>query len=132
MRFGLFTSLLAFFLTLGLAGAAFAGPGLGDSDGDGWDDVFDNCLSKSNVSQLDVDGDGCGNFCDGDYNQGSDVNGVDFITFRGGFISGASGVTDHDGNGVTNGLDFIVFRGQFIQGAPGPSSNAFRDQSACP
>jgi hypothetical protein len=132
MRFGLLTSLLAFFLALGLAGTAFAGPGLGDTDSDGWDDVFDNCQTVPNASQLDVDGDGCGNICDGDFNNDGVVDGPDFLDFRGGFLTGASGVTDHDGNGVTEGADFILFRGQFLVGVPGPSLNAFRDQTACP
>jgi hypothetical protein len=35
-----------------------------DSDGDGIDDVSDNCPSVSNVTQLDGDGDGVGNVCD--------------------------------------------------------------------
>ena len=132
MRFGLLTSLLAFFLALGLAGTAFAGPGIGDSDGDGWDDVFDNCKDAANASQLDVDGDGCGNLCDGDFSQDGAVDGTDFLTFRGGFLTGASGVTDHDGNLATDGGDFLTFRGQFLVGVPGPSLNAFRDLTACP
>ena len=132
MRFGLLASLLAFFLALGVAGTAFAGPGLGDSDGDGWDDVFDNCTNDANASQLDVDADGCGNLCDADYNQDAAVDGSDFFDFRGGFLGTASGITDHTGDGTTDGADFFVFRGQFLAGVPGPSLNSFRDLTACP
>ena len=132
MRISLLVSLLVSLLSIGVATTAFAGPGLGDTDGDGWDDVFDNCMTSSNASQLDVDGDGCGNICDGDYDNDADVDGGDFLTFRGGFIANASGVTDHDGDGDTDGTDFLTFRGQFIQSVPGPSLNAFRDLTACP
>ena len=132
MRLSLLVSLLVSMLSIGVATIAFAGPGLGDSDGDGFDDVFDNCKDAPNVSQLDVDGDGCGNLCDGDFDQDGVVSGGDFLTFRGGILVGASGVTNHTGGGVTNGADFLVFRGQILQGTPGPSLNAFRDQAACP
>jgi hypothetical protein len=115
-----------------VAEIAFAGPGLGDTDLDGWDDVFDNCRDAANASQLDVDGDGCGNQCDGDFSQNGTVDGTDFLTFRGGFLTAASGVTDHDGSLTTDGSDFLTFRGQFLVGVPGPSLNAFRDQTACP
>ncbi len=39
---------------------------LGDLDGDGVDDEFDNCPSVANPDQLDTDGDGLGNACDDD------------------------------------------------------------------
>ena len=132
MRLSLLVSLLVSLLSIGVATTAFAGPGLGDSDGDGWDDVFDNCTNDSNASQLDVDADGCGNLCDGDYDQNAIVNGADFLDFRGGFLASASGVTDHTGDGVTDGSDFLVFRGQFLAGVPGPSLNSVRDLTACP
>jgi len=132
MRISLLVSMLVSLLTMGVATVALAGPGLGDTDGDGWDDVFDNCTNVMNASQLDVDGDGCGNICDGDFDQNAVVDGTDFITFRGGFTGAASGVTDHNGDGVTDGSDFIIFRGQFVIGAPGPSLNSFRNVAACP
>ena len=132
MRFSLLASLLALFLTLSVAGMAIAGPGLGDSDSDGIDDFFDNCLAADNPDQTDSDGDGCGNKCDGDFDQNALSNGADFIVFRAGFIAGASGVTDMNGDGTTNGADFIDFRAQFIQGTPGTSTNHFKDPVLCP
>jgi len=132
MRFDLLASLLAFFLALGITGTATAGPGLGDTDGDGVDDFFDNCLTDVNGAQVDADYDGCGNYCDGDFDQSGTTGGSDFIIFRGGFLASASGVTDMDGSGSTGGSDFILFRGNFLRGSPGPSSNTFKDPVACP
>ncbi|MEM1188420.1 MAG: hypothetical protein AAGI72_07825 [Pseudomonadota bacterium] len=37
-----------------------------DSDGDGVTDDRDNCLNAANANQLDTDGDGLGDVCDGD------------------------------------------------------------------
>ena len=131
MRFGLLASLLAFFLALGVAGTAFAGPGLGDSDSDGVDDFFDVCKDDP-LSQLDTDGDGCGNACDGDFNQSGVTNSADFSLFRSGFLASASGITDMNGNGTTNSVDFSLFRAQITQGTPGPSLNTFRTSPGCP
>ena len=64
MKFSLLGLLLAFALTLGVGSASFAGPALGDGDGDTVDDLWDNCLGVANTSQLDSDEDGCGNACD--------------------------------------------------------------------
>jgi hypothetical protein len=47
------------FLGLGLATAARAD----DSDGDGWDDLEDNCPDVSNADQADADCNGTGNAC---------------------------------------------------------------------
>lgn len=48
-----------------VAGTAVAGPtpGGADSDSDGVENAFDNCLSVSNTNQTDTDHNGCGNAC---------------------------------------------------------------------
>jgi len=75
---------------------------------------------------------GCGNICDGDFDQDGVVNGNDFLFVRGGFYNAASCVTDHNGDGITNGSDFLILRGQFLARVPGPSLNVFRNVAACP
>jgi len=60
-------------LTFGIflaAGTAYAGPVPGgpDTDGDTVEDAFDNCTSRPNPTQVDTDHDGCGQFCDFDWN----------------------------------------------------------------
>ena len=138
MRLNLLVFVIAMSVSMGIATASFAGPGLGDTDGDGIDDFFDNCLDDSNSTgpnlfpHLDTDRDGCGNLCDGDFTQDGVTNGADFIAFRVAFAADASGDTDMDGSGGTNGADFILFRVNFAQGFPGASSNTFRDTARCP
>jgi hypothetical protein len=81
MRF-LSISVLGFLVSLAVAGTANAGPAPGgtDTDGDGIEDAFDNCLLVSNPDQADTDtesfpsppfvpdihgfpADGCGDAC---------------------------------------------------------------------
>ena len=131
MKISLGTSALAFVVTIGFASIASAGPLLGDSDGDGTDDLFDTCLNVSNASQFDADLDGCGNACDADYDQNGAVGGADFTIFRSLFGSTSGGVADHDDNGAVGGADFTTFRALF-GGTPGPSLRPTRDPTACP
>ena len=65
-----------------------------DADCDGVPDVSDNCIDEANGPlipdaggnvQLDVDVDGFGNACDGDFNQDDFVGGPDFTVFLGCF-----------------------------------------------
>ena len=132
MRRGLAASLLGCLLALSVAGVAFAGAGLGDSDSDGVDDFFDNCKDVSNISQYDADFDGCGNICDGDYDQNAVVGPLDYAIFKDAFILGVGDIEDMDGNGVVGPLDYAIFKDQFIQGFPGVSLNTFRDTAVCP
>ena len=138
MKFSLLGLLLAFALTLGVGSASFAGPLLGDGDGDGIDDLWDNCLGISNASQTDTDGDGCGNKCDADYDQSGAVGSSDFSIFRGAFIASTPGNdgynanVDADDNDQIGSADFAAFRAGFINGVPGPSKKANRVVPACP
>ncbi len=90
-----------------------------DSDGDGWYDACDNCITYSNKSQLDSDGDVYGNICDADLNNDNTVNLIDFGLFR-----SAYGTTDPDadfnGDGSVNLIDFGIFRSMYGN-TPGPS-----------
>ena len=59
-----------FCLAVGLPLAAMAGPtpGGADTDADGVENAFDNCTARANPTQVDTDHDGCGQFCDFDWN----------------------------------------------------------------
>ena len=66
MKASLLAITFGFFLVVGLPFAAIAGPTPGglDSDGDGVENAFDNCILVANPSQTDSDHDGCGNACE--------------------------------------------------------------------
>lgn len=96
-------------------------------DCDGVPDAVDNCTNIPNAApaDCDTDGDGYGNACDADYDQGGTVNASDFASFflpdfAAGMDSGVG--TDHDCGGTVNAIDFSAyFLPQFSQGSPGPS-----------
>jgi len=69
-RLRLIALAFGFCLAVGLPLAAMAGPTPGgtDTDGDGVEDAFDNCTLRKNPTQVDTDHDGCGQFCDFDWN----------------------------------------------------------------
>jgi hypothetical protein len=90
-----------------------------DTDGDGVDDSIDNCTLAANPAQRDTDGDGHGNFCDGDFNQDCVVNPIDLGAFRAAFF-GTDPDFDLNGDGVVNPIDLGLFRALFF-GVPGPS-----------
>ena len=129
-------------LALGLAPTTtWAGPTIGDTDGDGIDDLFDNCTDVSNTSQYDADGDGCGNMCDADYDD-TNVAGIsDFVTYQGCFGQSVPAAdppdadptcaeSDMDGSGVVGIADFVLFVGEFGT-PPGRSLSPIRDPSRC-
>jgi len=93
---------------------------LADSDLDGIADHLDNCINISNVSQLDTDADGYGNFCDADLNNDGIVNAIDLGLFKQAFFSFGDVVSDLNGDGVVNSLDLGLF-GQLFFLPPGPS-----------
>jgi FtsP/CotA-like multicopper oxidase with cupredoxin domain len=91
-----------------------------DSDGDGVDDLADNCTQVANPLQRDTDEDGYGNYCDADFDQSlTSVDLTDFSMLRTAF-STAGPDEDLNGDGTVNLSDFSLFRGMFGS-LPGPS-----------
>ncbi len=107
---------------------------LPDTDEDGVVDPLDNCTLEPNSTQKDLDGDGCGDVCDGDFNNDGIVGSTDFSTFRAAFqtMQGQPGydpLPDMDCDGVVGGLDYTLFRSGY-GGVPGPSG--LPPSPACP
>jgi hypothetical protein len=102
-----------------------------DTDGDSVPDAYDNCTTRANgpalgaYNQADTDGDGFGNNCDADYDQGGVVLGGDFSALLGGFGS-ANANLDLTGDGLILGDDFSYLLVSFGQ-VPGPSGLACAD-----
>ena len=76
----------------------------GDADGDGVEDSIDNCLSTSNLTQLDTDGDGYGNACDADLNNDGIVNTWDLALFKKRFGT-SDADADFNEDGIVNTWD---------------------------
>jgi hypothetical protein len=96
-----------------------------DTDEDGVEDPFDNCTQFSNPDQDDLDVDGCGDLCDGDFNNSGAVEAVDFSIFKGAYLTseGQPGYDPHpdmNGDGIVNAVDFSIFKAGYLT-APGPS-----------
>ena len=96
--------------------------GTTDSDGDGWYDACDNCITVSNKLQIDTDGDGFGNFCDADLDNDGTVGFSDFSQFTTVFGT-ADADADFDNDGAVGFSDFTILRSSFGS-APGPSGIA--------
>jgi len=94
-----------------------------DIDGDGIPNNADNCYKLSNATQVDSDGDGFGNRCDGDMNQNGITNSQDYVLFRQQIgqpsIAPTYNKADINANGVVNSQDYVLFRG-LIGAPPGP------------
>ena len=103
-----------------------------DSDGDGVNDVSDNCTAVANngnpgtgAAQLDADGDGYGNICDADLNNSGLVTTADFGILRS-VLNQAAGssataaAADLNGSGTVTTADFAILRAR-LNTAPGPS-----------
>ena len=93
---------------------------VGDSDGDGTNDLEDNCILHPNPDQRDTDNDGYGNACDADFDNSGFVNFADLAIFRSAFGT-TNEDADFDANGFVNFADLATFRSLFGK-APGPSS----------
>ena len=92
-----------------------------DADGDGVPDSRDNCINVKNPGQLDSDGDGYGNACDGDLNNDGIVNSLDLALFRVAFGQRGNVASDINGDGIVNAIDLALFR-QLFASRPGPSA----------
>ena len=112
---------------LACVGTAF--PGIAalaaDADNDGIEDTADNCTLIFNPEQLDADGDGNGNACDGDLDNNGVVNSTDYVIIQSLVSSSAessatAAAADLDGNGTVNSIDVIRLR-IMLGSPPGPS-----------
>lgn len=81
---------------------AYGGGGLDnfDWDGDGVPDVLDNCPDFANPDQLDTDGDGLGDYCEGDDDNDGVNDGQDNCP-----LTANPGQEDTDNEGIGNACD---------------------------
>jgi hypothetical protein len=113
------------------ASLLWAAPSLGGNgpescDGDdGAPDHSDNCACHPNPSQVDTDGDSCGNRCDADYDNDGIVGFLDFGQFGGAFGKSTDLEKDHSepNTGPVGFLDFAIF-GQLFGKPAGPSGTS--------
>jgi hypothetical protein len=101
-----------------------------DSDGDGFDDPYDNCVDRSNPDQTDADYDDTGNACDGDFDQNGASGTPDFGVFRrcfgrpvgpGGPMNDPDcAESDMNADGIVGVDDLGLFRMGYSQ-PPGPA-----------
>ena len=96
-----------------------------DADNDGIADTADNCTLIFNPEQLDADGDGNGNACDGDLDNSGLVSSFDYVIILSvvGNSAGSSttaAAADLDGNGAVSSFDVLRLR-TMLGLPPGPS-----------
>jgi len=91
-----------------------------DTDGDLIVDSSDNCVLVTNPAQIDTDGDGHGNMCDGDFDQDCSVTFLDLSIFKAGFF-GDDANLDLDSSGSVNFSDLAIMKTMFFT-PPGPSA----------
>jgi len=107
---------------------------VGDFDGDGILDNFDNCSTMANPAQDDTDGDDCGNICDADYNQNGAVTladcGIFVVCFGKTGCPEQQHVEPISGDNIVNIADFGYFAYAFGK-SPGPSGTT-AGTIACP
>ena len=139
MRMNLTIFAIALLLATSAPGLASAGSLLGNSDKDSLDDVVDNCRDDTNPTQLDTDLDGCGNMCDGDYDNNGKAGGTDFTRLKFCFGLAASATNglgqkcapvDANDDGKIGSVDFNQLRKYFGQKA-GISLSPLRKPALC-
>ena len=96
-----------------------------DSDGDALKDFLDNCIAIANQDQLDTDGDGYGNLCDGDLNDDGSTNTLDLNLYKQAHRTSVGDANydvdaDFNGDGTINTLDLNIYKG-LHRLPPGPS-----------
>ncbi|MEO7385352.1 MAG: dockerin type I domain-containing protein [Gammaproteobacteria bacterium] len=95
-----------------------------DTDSDGVVDALDNCRTLPNATQVDSDGDGFGNRCDGDLNNNNSTNAQDTTLYRQQLgqpsVAPTYNKADINANGSVNAQDTTLFR-QLLAAPPGPS-----------
>lgn len=107
-----------------------------DGDSDGVSDANDNCTLVANPSQLDANGDGYGNNCDGDINNTGTVTTADFGLLRSvigqpASFSPTAAAADMNGSGTVTTADFGMLRAR-LGTPPGPSGLACAGTVPCP
>ncbi len=129
MRLSLLAIASTAMLALGMIVLSANAGSIDDTDSDLIPDVFDNCSAVANgpgtagqCNQVDADGDGFGNTCDGDFNNDNVVTGADFSILLAVFGT-TDPVSDLNCDGVVTGGDFSAFLSLF-GGAPGPGATA--------
>lgn len=93
-----------------------------DSDGDGVDDMSDNCIDVANPAQVDADNDGFGNYCDADFDNNCLTNFSDLNYMKSVFGS-ADPEGDLNSSGLVNFADLNLLK-QMFRDPPGPSALA--------
>ena len=98
---------------------------LTDTDGDTLQDYLDNCIEVANADQLDTDGDGYGNMCDGDLNDDGSTNTLDLNLYKLAHRTSLGDANynadaDFNGDGTINTLDLNIYNGLHRK-PPGPS-----------
>ena len=96
-----------------------------DLDNDGVPATEDNCILVANADQRDTDGDGYGNWCDGDLNNDGATNTLDLNLYKQAHRTSVGDPNynpdaDFNGDGTINTLDLNIYKG-LHRNPPGPS-----------
>jgi hypothetical protein len=90
-----------------------------DTDEDGLVDAEDNCTLVANPDQLDIESDGCGNVCDGDFDENGFTNATDLGTFQASYLksegqAGFNPEADMNADSIVNSLDLGLFKNEYL------------------